>query len=449
MRFNRFCFGLASIASLLVACDSKNSPTSPRTIIAQRDLHDERDGDAYVVIGTGDPAVDVPAVQAAVDQGGNVVLQGHFSFAAPPTKPLAPALLATTTALPPAAEVVVSRAVTISGGEESDERAEIDGGTIPFYVEAPASHVTIRGLHFVHPSSAAVLVYAVHGLDFASNRVEGVDAIKGNANAIWIVTTGVSFSPASPGNPQNISGKLSIVHNYIDAMGVSGINTLGVTVFSAGVQGAEVEFDVSRNTIKNVTEPAINFRRIVGRARIEHNVIATSPFVGSAARNQVIRVVNIGKYVIAHNSIDCAWANSEGEGIGVFSQYSAWPIEHAVVVDNDITMSAPAGTAFTEFSAGIAVYGFANANVVRRNTIHGSARAALSIPVFTRVGEPTPAPADNAFTRNRFVGFTPSSMSASLPANFIYVGSQALRTRIVGATPDMVVDHGSQTTIQP
>lgn len=33
-----------------------------------------------VVVGTGDPDVDVPAVQAAVDQDGDIILKGHFSF---------------------------------------------------------------------------------------------------------------------------------------------------------------------------------------------------------------------------------------------------------------------------------------------------------------------------------------------------------------------------------
>ena len=43
------------------------------------------------VVGTGDPIVDVPAVQAAVDQGGRVILKGHFSFDAPPTAAEQPA----------------------------------------------------------------------------------------------------------------------------------------------------------------------------------------------------------------------------------------------------------------------------------------------------------------------------------------------------------------------
>ena len=36
-----------------------------------------------VVVGTGNPDLDVPAVQAAVDQGGEVTLKGHFSFHRP------------------------------------------------------------------------------------------------------------------------------------------------------------------------------------------------------------------------------------------------------------------------------------------------------------------------------------------------------------------------------
>jgi hypothetical protein len=44
--------------------------------------------EATVVTGTGNPAVDVPAVQAAVNLGGDVVLSGHFSFDTPPTIPI-------------------------------------------------------------------------------------------------------------------------------------------------------------------------------------------------------------------------------------------------------------------------------------------------------------------------------------------------------------------------
>ena len=84
-----------------------------------------------LVVGTGDPEVDVLAVQAAVDQGGEVILKGHFSFDRPPTVPtaLGGGGLAT---------ILVSKAVAISGERDDDrmrheqgEMTSIEGGTTP------------------------------------------------------------------------------------------------------------------------------------------------------------------------------------------------------------------------------------------------------------------------------------------------------------------------------
>src|SRR2546421_11443099 len=72
-----------------------------------------------VVTGTGDPNVDVPAVQAAVDQGGRVVLMGHFSFDRPPTKWIDHLYGRT---------VLVSKQVAISGTtDENGEMTTIEG----------------------------------------------------------------------------------------------------------------------------------------------------------------------------------------------------------------------------------------------------------------------------------------------------------------------------------
>ena len=124
------------------------------------------------MVGTGDPRVDVPAVQAAVDQGGRVVLKGHFSFDAPPTVAEPPSLLFSGAAL---GMVLVSKAVAISGTlDDQGEMTSIEGGTNPFYVEAPGAHVTIQGLHFIHSKAVAIRVVAASGLVIASNRIEGV-----------------------------------------------------------------------------------------------------------------------------------------------------------------------------------------------------------------------------------------------------------------------------------
>src|SRR5262249_4815042 len=99
-----------------------------------------------VVVGTGNPDIDVPAGHAAVNQGGEVLLRGHFSFDSPPTVPV-PAIAPGGVG---SAMVLVSTAVAISGTQDGDEeRASIEAGTIPFYVDAPGTSVEIQGLRFI------------------------------------------------------------------------------------------------------------------------------------------------------------------------------------------------------------------------------------------------------------------------------------------------------------
>ena len=391
-----------------------------------------------IVVGTGNPDVDVPTVQAAVDQGGEIILQGHFSFNRPPTVPTA------TPFVGGLATVLVSKPVAISGTQDG-EMTSIEGGTTPFYVEAPGVPVTIQRLRFIRPKGDAILVYAVSGLMIASCRIDGLEplpTISAGEGFDIITSRGIPL-PTNAGKPENISGTLLIANNDIDlAGGTAQANTNGVLISSVGVPGAEVEVYVSGNKIRNTTEPAINFRRIVGRAYIERNVIATGALVGTAGNPQAIRVVNTGSYLIAHNSIDCTWPGGDAEGIGVFSQVAAWPMERAIVVDNDVTMSAPEGTVFTQESAGIAVRGFAQGNVVQDNRIRGRARAALSVDVFPKPPDPRPSgfPANNAFVLNRLDHF-----EASLAD--VFVDDGVVNTLIVG--PGTVEDHGVGTIIVP
>src|SRR5215471_9622133 len=178
---------------------------------------------AAVVVGTGNPDLDIPAVQAAIDQGGDVVLEGRFSFDRPPTIP---------TALVPAT-ILVWKSVVISGARH----ARIEGGTIPFYVEAPGASVTIQTLHFVRPKNSAILVDMVSGLTIASCNIEGILPVPTRpSSGLWISTMGSAIpSPHQPGHPEKISGRLVIANNDIDAAGgTAGDNVLGITVFSVG-----------------------------------------------------------------------------------------------------------------------------------------------------------------------------------------------------------------------
>jgi hypothetical protein len=390
-----------------------------------------------VVVGTGNPDIDVPAVQAAVDQGGDVVLKGHFSFDRSPTIPTAPA------GYPPAM-ILVSKAVAISGArDEHDHDGEvttIDAGTIPFYVEAPGAHVSIEGLRFIQPQQVAVLVYAVSGLVIASCKIEGAVPVDHVSAGFAIATVFNPPTPMNPGKPENVSGTLLIVNNVINVAGGTALDqTLGVVIFSVGVPGAEVEVYISRNTITNTTERSINLYQIDGRAHIERNVITTSNILGNAnvafgRGTDVIHVTGTGSYLVAGNSVHSRWAAATG--IRVQGQSAGWPIIGAVVVDNDVTMDAPQGTVFDENSAGIDVRGNAQDNVVLNNRIRGRARAALVVAV----NQSSMIATNNHFILNRVAHFEASFAD-------VFVGQGVMNTLIVGQ--GTVVDQGVGTDVVP
>jgi hypothetical protein len=92
------------------------------------------------------------------------------------------------------------------------------------------------------------------------------------------------------------------------------------------------------------------------------------------------------RFVSDRAQLDRLRMGGRPKGIGVFSQIAEWPMELAIVVDNDVTMSAREGTVFGSDSAGFSVRGFTQGNVVQDNRIRGRARAALAADVYR--GEP-------------------------------------------------------------
>jgi DNA-binding SARP family transcriptional activator len=383
---------------------------------------------SIVVIGTGEAVKDVQAMQAAVDRGGEVDMQGHFSFAVPPTKSVDPLLASGW--YPEAAEIRISKAVSIFGVRDAGgEMATIESGTIPFYVDAPGQRVTIRGLRFVRPTQAAILVRAVRGLEISSIRIDGLVPFSNGAGGISINTRGEMPLPSSPGNPENVSGHLLIAHNEIDGTGGTAQSpTAGVTVFSVGQSpDKEVDLDVIANQVSNTSAPTINIRRVHGRVRIIGNTLRTSP----ETRGDVdaVRLVNGGSVLMANNTVESKWPNAAG--IQVFSPFTEWPTKHVTVEDNEVLMSPPPGVALGDFSAGISIRGFADSNVVRHNKISGRAWAALSMYAF-RGG----VPSDNAFIDNRLERFEATVAD-------IFIGSGVARRHIVG--PGSVSDHGTAT----
>ena len=382
-----------------------------------------------LVMGTGDASHDVRALQDALDRGGAIKLQGRFSLAAAPTKPVA-ALLASAW-YPAAAELLISKAVDISGVRDArGQMATIEAGMIPLYVDAPGKHVSIRGLRFLQPRHTGILVAAVRGLEISSSRFEGIVPSADGSGAISINTRGEMPLPSSAGKPENISGDLLIAHNEIDATGgTRQAPTAGVTVFSVGgFPGERVRLDIISNHISNTTAPAINIRHVDGSVRVVGNTVQTSAeTVGDV---DAVRLVNAGSILMANNTVECKWSNAAA--IQVFSPFSDWPTERVTVEDNTVLMSPPPNVTLGDYSAGISIRGFARGIIVRRNHLGGHAYAALSMYAF-RGG----VPRDNVFIDNRLDGFRSTVAD-------IFVGSGVTRTHIAGS--GSLSDHGTATT---
>jgi hypothetical protein len=392
-----------------------------------------------IIVGTGNPDVDVPAVQAAVDQGGRVVLTGHFSFDRTPTTPAG----ATYPRM-----VTVSKAVTIVGAFENEQgvRTVIDGGYIPFWVEAPGAPVTIGGLHLVHPKRGAIAVLAASGLTIANCQIEGVEADPENGQLAVGIYAGTFPSAlgfptkTDPGRPEDISGNLLIVNNDIDMQGVENTITLGISVAAVGKSpDREVDLYITGNNIRNTTERPMNLYLNDGRAYIEQNVIKTGsimrPGGGVSPLIDAIHVLRYGSYLIANNTIDCGWANGAAIRLGE-NGGTGTIIAHATVVDNDIIMSAPEGTVFGNESAGIEIRGYAQGNVVLNNTVRGRARVGLSV-----VASGPAIPTGNSFVSNNLIGFEGTFTGTS-------VGPGVTNTLLAGP-PENIADQGMGTLLVP
>lgn len=392
---------------------------------------------SVTVSGTGSPDIDVQAVQAAVDQGGQVVLAGHFSFDQPPTTPNGSIY---------SRVITVSNDVVISGVRDaSGAYTTIQGGNWPFFIDAINSQVTIEKLHFIGPSGGAVWTYAAAGLNINHCQIEGAvpTAAFGTQGGVAFPVSGGLFiggdphppSANFPGIPGNFSGNFVIADNDIDMAASPGADSLGVVVFGVGtLPDHEVTIDVARNRIRNVTEPAINFRVIGGRGYAEHNVLQTGGVNGPAASPDAFRIAGAGSYVVAQNSIDCGWSDGGATAIDVFGTSAALSEAGATVVDNDIRMSAAEGTAFAANSAAIEIKGFSQLNSVLNNRIRGRAWAALAVDDANGG-----TPANNTFVSNDVVRFQASTAN-------IYLDTGVGNTIIVGPKTTLQ-DNGTGTSV--
>jgi len=140
----------------------------------------------------------------------------------------------------------------------------------------------------------------------------------------------------------------------------------------------EADLYISGNNIRNSSERPIEIYSVGGRAYIERNVITTTGDAGInvTPSGDVMHIVGPGSFLIAHNTINCQWTSGQQAAIRLQTRPEQ-PVSNAIVIDNDVNMSAPDGTKFTGASAAIEIRGAGDGNTVANNRIRGRANFAL------------------------------------------------------------------------
>ena len=198
-----------------------------------------------VVVGTNDPATDVPNVQQAVDGCALVLLQGKFSFDGMSTGD-------------PLRVVSVRRSVNIVGQfDDQGHMPQIVGGQTPLLVDDPGAVVRIRGLRFVRPVSRAIHVGSAMEAVVANCVIEAVEPAP---NAFGIAVGGVFESPIN---------RLVVVDNTIADSNEP--VEVGITLAPSS-RVAIGSIAIYRNNIR-ATAHGIDLRDIRGNAQIKHNRI--------------------------------------------------------------------------------------------------------------------------------------------------------------------------------
>ena len=413
---------LAFVATLFACADG---PTASYRSLGSRNP-DRKVDPQTVVVGTNNAAVDVPAVQAAVGPGGNVLLIGEFSFDIPPIA---------------GRTILVTTATNIKGvGPDGTGRAVLHGGWRAFDVRAPGANVSIQGMYFDHPHFAAIETEAARGILYSDNVVDHTSPE--DMPPFGLVGTGFDFGALSPAS---LTGDVTVVDNQITIGGLPTQRTYGIGLpLGAGTVADPVNVYIARNTINDVTAHGIDMRNFVGRSVVEHNTIST----GAVGGQQValpdifvdgIRALGTGSFTIRHNSITIGFANAAG--IRLQGNTVAAGESQATIESNDISIALPEETIFGTQNAGIDIRRAASTNSILHNEIRGIGRAAIAL---TAESSPNSRGATLVPTGNVFLANNISTFNSTLAD--IYVGAGVVDTSITGGSGSLI-DLGTGTTV--
>ena len=203
------------------------------------------------VEGKSDPAVDMQAVQKAVDRGGTVLLKGRFDFG-------------------DKGSVTITKDVNVLG--ETDERGAprttIRGGYYAFHsslttqtLPPPGPKITIKNIHFDGALWAPIRLAYASGVTIAGNRITGVrphpapDRRQIGLQHGILVGTLLPMDRRGQYQPGAVVGTVAIADNDIDLSTEAPTKTMAQGIFVFGTTGINAR--IARNTITNCARNSI------------------------------------------------------------------------------------------------------------------------------------------------------------------------------------------------
>lgn len=362
----------------------------------------------HVVYPTGTFPADVFNVQAAVDQGGTVLLKAKNSDGQP-----------TAFEFGSVGGVDITDDVTIFGERNGSAMTTIRGGWAPVACLEPV-YLTVRGIHFEGPRSCAIFIGASAGAELSSNVITGVigtpfapGIMKGQG--IWIVALG--------GNPYDVSGSIVIADNTIED--VDAANGYGIALYLFGA-----EMTIVGNHISGMNTAGILAVYNAEAVCVMDNIIVPGPEQYPGDYSGGVGIWGAwslgGDYYFARNNIICE--NPEAGGIVVMQPCSLWapvPEPEVVIERNHVTVHG-------DWWGGIELVDGVSGAYVGQNRIDG--QNAYAIGVWTMEFPEVPM-ANNVFQGNNVSRFT-----ANFAEYFLYFWTQ---NTVVLGNSGTVLDLGT------
>jgi hypothetical protein len=328
-----------------------------------------------VVFPTGEWPADVENVQAALDQGGTVLLKaadasGRFmAFDFGPT-------------LPGGGSVNLTTDVRLRGETVQGHMTTIRGGYFPILGTVPV-RATISGIHFDGSGQVAIVIVSSSGLEITGNLITNVVGDPDFGEAIGIFTWSVP-------SPEDISGTILIADNVI------AVDPGGVANSADGVvvAGAVADVSVIGNRITGAHRQGMLMYR-TGRVSVLGNLVV--PGAGNPdiefGNGVVVNSPLEDRVLIRDNTVMCA--NPFADGIILMERGSA--VSGAVIDGNVVVMHG-------SVSGAISLYGAVGNSRVRSNRIWGDGAYALQVAQL----DPGAMASSNRFLGNNLSGFTSS-----------------------------------------